>query len=1067
MALRGDLASVDLAQVFQMLALNKKVGLLSIQSDSQRRVLYFDERGVTVHHNPHRLLERVVASAVRSGRVDEASVEDVRDHSVRTGHSLGESLLAGGYLQPEELDELYQVELEEEVYDLFFCRDAKFEFHERATELEGWDGVLDERFFFNCDSVIMEAARRIDEWAYICDRIPSTAEVLFAAVDLDEGDDYGVDGPAIHALLDGRRSVERVAQLTGLTTFQVCKPLSQMLDAGVVEVVAADELVPLGDECLEDGRIEDAISLYERAVSAGELDAGAHARAAQAYEAAEQFEAAVRHLDAEAERSVAAEDLAAAAGWWNQARLLLPTHLGVRQRLLELCVGPAGVSVPGYDPLQEGRELVDLLTQLGDLDRVRGLLEQLLLAAPHDPDLKKALVNVHVRAGDQKRVVQLYESIADDLVQQNKPLEAVSYLQKILLLDRGRTDISERVRSLYEFDERARRRSRALSALAGVFCLLVVLGAGFWFYNERAEEDLVAIDVTAMVATDDFAGAKARYADFIAAHPLTTAVPKAEAELQKIESAQQMFDARRASERAARDAHLRGLRTEYRRLWGDQRELLAAGELEQAMAAMTRVRALVREAGAPEDLEWAHEQKVQSTWKNLGSFLERAVELGDAYDVHLAAGEYSKARVLALQLQSEFAQTAAGKRARVPVTVTTRPVGARLSLAGAALTRTVDGREEPLLTPGVVLCELGAPLEVTAELDGFEPQQIVVDGRAAAEVTAVMAVVPERVVSFGAPAQTGVGVGGGWLAVGLRGGRLGVARTDGSAQRVLELGGLKAVAGTPVVAGGRVFFTSNEGAIESVPLESGVRAGRFPVQLAAEAVTPLVSADGRLLVVDGDNILRCWEQSTGRPLWQVDLDAAPAGPPSIVRRRVYVGAVDGRVLVFDLADGAGLGVLRSPSGVTTGVHVEGDLLVFGCADQAVRVVDLKAGDVCWTRAVDRIPGPGDLAVLGDRVCIATADGVVVCDRERGEEVGRVLGGEPALGLQVQAERLFARVTRAAVDGAAAHEVLVALDVVAVDLHWEFGLSGAAPGPLGVDGLHAAMPTPEGDVVLFR
>jgi hypothetical protein len=34
MALKGDLASVDLAQVFQMLALNKKVGLLSIQSST-------------------------------------------------------------------------------------------------------------------------------------------------------------------------------------------------------------------------------------------------------------------------------------------------------------------------------------------------------------------------------------------------------------------------------------------------------------------------------------------------------------------------------------------------------------------------------------------------------------------------------------------------------------------------------------------------------------------------------------------------------------------------------------------------------------------------------------------------------------------------------------------------------------------------------------------------------------------------------------------------------------------------------------------------------------------------
>jgi len=43
-------------------------------------------------------------------------------------------------------------------------------------------------------------------------------------------------------------------------------------------------------------------------------------------------------------------------------------------------------------------------------------LERLLLVAPEDPDLKKALVNVHIKAGDQKRVVELYESIADDLV---------------------------------------------------------------------------------------------------------------------------------------------------------------------------------------------------------------------------------------------------------------------------------------------------------------------------------------------------------------------------------------------------------------------------------------------------------------------------------------------------------------------------------------------------------------------------------------------------------------------------------------------------------------------------
>src|SRR5262245_5649838 len=110
MALRGDLASVDLAQVFQVLALNKKVGLLSIQSAKLWKVLYFDQRGVTVYHNVHQVLDRVVAAFVRSGRLSEPVVDEVRDHAARTGQGLADSLLAGGYVEATELEDQYRLE---------------------------------------------------------------------------------------------------------------------------------------------------------------------------------------------------------------------------------------------------------------------------------------------------------------------------------------------------------------------------------------------------------------------------------------------------------------------------------------------------------------------------------------------------------------------------------------------------------------------------------------------------------------------------------------------------------------------------------------------------------------------------------------------------------------------------------------------------------------------------------------------------------------------------------------------------------------------------------------------
>jgi hypothetical protein len=189
------------------------------------------------------------------------------------------------------------------------------------------------------------------------------------------------------------------------------------------------------------------------------------------------------------------------------------------------------------------------------------LLERLLLVAPEDPDLKKALVNVHIKAGDQKRVVELYESIADDLVRANRPLEAVGYLQKILLLDRSRGDVSERVRHLYEFDERSRRRGRTLSCWRCCSACWWSLGSGYWFYNQRAEEDFARIDVHEMMAADDFAGAAGAYEEFRRLHPFTTTVSRAESELQQIEAARQRFEARLTAERAGRDRELQRVRT--------------------------------------------------------------------------------------------------------------------------------------------------------------------------------------------------------------------------------------------------------------------------------------------------------------------------------------------------------------------------------------------------------------------------------------------------------------------------------------------------------------------------
>ncbi len=1070
MALRGDLASVDLAQVFQMLALNKKVGLLSIQGTRMWRVLYFDPRGVTLHHNVHRILDRVLASLCRSGRLDEASVEEVRDHAARTGKPLTDSLLAGGYVQPEELEEQYRVELEEEIYDLFFCKEARFEFHEGATHLEGRDGTIDERFFYNCDSVIMEAARRIDEWTYISERVPTTAEVLVAVADAIDGEEYGPDGPALFALLDGRRNVARIVEVTGLSTFQVCKVLSQLLDAGLIAPLAAEELVPLADQCMAEGRLPDAINLYERAVGLGIGLPDVHSLAAAAYQAAEEYENAIYHLECEAEARVAAGDLTGAAQKLFEVRHLVPTDLHARERLVELTVGERAAKLPNFDALAEGKQVVELLIEFGDMQRVRALLERLLLVAPEDPDLKKSLVNVHIKAGDQKRVVELYESIADDLVRANRPLEAVGYLQKILLLDRSRGDVSERVRHLYEFDERSRRRGRTLSWLAVLFCLLVVAGAGYWFYNQRAEEDFARIDVHEMMAADDFAGAAGAYEEFRRLHPFTTTVSRAESELQQIEAARQRFEARLTAERAGRDRELQRVRTDYRQEWARQRELFHAGHPEDSLAAVSRVRELVAKAGAPDDMAWAHEQQVERTWTRLQEHLDAAEKLGAEYSERLAAGDWQQARTAALRMHAEYETTQAATRVGIPVQIRTRPAGARLLSGGKHLERVVDGKTEELRTPAVVLCAAGQGEQaITVLLDGFEPRVQKIDAALQADVEVVLEVVADRRIAFNAPVQTGVGIGEGWLAMGVRGGRLGISRTDGNGSRLIELGGLKAVDGTPVIQNGRVFFTTNENTIECQPLEAAVPANGWPAALPGGAATELVAKEGRLCVVDRDFVVHCWEQSTGQPLWKLSLDGAPSGPPTIDRRLAYTGTLDGRMFTIDVADGKVLSLLKCPAGITTRVLCDQGTLYFGCADGNVRAVSAEDGRVLWTASVGHALTDGELALSASRlVAIDEQGNLIALRRENGERDGLLaLEGVAQHGIRVQGNRAFVQLRVSKSRNLPTRDVLHAVALDTMTMLWQYVDQGVAPGLPGVDEMSVAWPSSTGEVVLFR
>jgi outer membrane protein assembly factor BamB/tetratricopeptide (TPR) repeat protein len=1069
MALKGDLASVDLAQVFQMLAMNQKVGLLMIQAPRAWRALFFDQRGVTLYYNEHTLLDRVLSSMVITGALAEDAVRDARDHAARAQGTVVDSLLAGGFLSEDQLIKTFRASMEEEVYDLFFWRDARFEFFEGAASFEGYEGVVNDQFFFSTDGLIMEAARRIDEWGYIRERVAGPLEVFRAtgSVAFDLGDDV----IAVLDLVDGKRNVARLIEITGLPGFHVYKTLAVLLDAGHVEPMPARQLLHSAQECMSEGRLQDAVNLYEKAISSGEGLPTAHSLVAQAYQAMQEFELAAYHLNCEAEHHATAGNVKQAVSLLVHATKTLPTHLAARARLVSLTVGRNDLRTADFDPVTEGKNLVELFLEMGEVDRVRTLLEDLLRTNANDLELKKSLVNVYTKAGDTRRVIEIYESIAADLVRQHDPIEAVKFLQKILMLDRSRKDISERIKSLYEIDERVRSRRRSLVALGVALLLMIALGGLWYLYEQHARQHYERIDVAEHIAAKNYVAAATVYKGFIDSYPLTIVGKDAEAELVKIQGLQAAYEAEIAQKNLEKQGELARRRTQYKLEFERYRSESTAQNLDGALAAIEGVRKAVAECGDGVDLAWAEQVKLEKSYVELRDYLANAAALERAAREKTRDGNWQLARKDLLELVRSYNLARAARGVKLPVLIESRPPGAELLQGGRPVLIEQDGRSEAVRTPVLWQATPTASEEFELRLPGFEPAPLRIEPQATDTVTVALTPSPDRRFRFETMAVGGPSLGAGFVGVGLRSGKIALSDTQGSQRLplILNLPGLSELVGNVAFSTSRVVFRTNEGHLACHNLSDGERMwlAELPAAKAAEH-DPAVQ-DGRVFFGDAAGSVVCLSLETGRRLWAQPLDGPVAGAPRMVNRMLRVATKVGTLYRLDASDGRIDQLVRFENGISTGVEVIAGGVVVGTGDGRLRAVADDGGKSKWVLPLGRAPridevalGDGDILFVmgGDDLLLRVKDGTI-------EQRQQILG-ERRAGPVLAGNRVFLLVRRrTTTTPSQTEEVLMALDAASLQPLWEYRDEKGFLGAPASDGAAVFVTNSAGEVLRFR
>ncbi len=291
MAIEGPLRELGIHDVFQLLDLSRKTGVLRVTSELRHNAGTVSFEGGTIifaeiRSNPHPL----GALLLRTGKITDADLERGRDMQERQGDKrrLGEILVSLGAITPRELERQVRFQIEEVVFEMMSWREGYFSFTEGPL-----DGVATEAIVrIPTEALLMEGARRIDEWSRIESRIPHLGVVPALAPPL-EGDAGELDllPPEweMLAAIDGQRDVRAIAAALGRSDFEVAKTLFGLESAGVIVLsdpgtkreratLAADlaELVARAEEALARRDMEEARGVAEQAAGVHPHDPAVH-----------------------------------------------------------------------------------------------------------------------------------------------------------------------------------------------------------------------------------------------------------------------------------------------------------------------------------------------------------------------------------------------------------------------------------------------------------------------------------------------------------------------------------------------------------------------------------------------------------------------------------------------------------------------------------------------------------------------------------------------------------------------------------------------------------------------
>ena len=488
MAFHGDLSHINLADVFQNLMNNHQTGTLTVtlrggsilssahEASAERHVFFLDGK-IQLYSSGKGHVTHLGRDLLAKGVID-AEALAAAEKKRRPGQSLYSVLAKSGATDAVNLTEAIRRHVQEGVCDLFTLRSGTFRFAPGEAAAELFDAEQrDAKVSLEVNGVIMEAARRVDEWSRLDTLLAGPREVFLLARDRGATPEKIVepDERRVAELLDGRRDVAALVELTGLGRFATFQALAKLIQAGKARPAAAADLCEQAGHAEQKSELGEAARLYRRVVEMEPGHMGAHGRLAAVLEASGDKQGAATEHKLLARLLLDRHDKPGALAARLRAIALVPNDLACREQSLELAA-----EMKDYTQAERlGSELARACDAMGLGEKACEAYERLLkLPLPNPEPYRRALSDQYLKIGRPKDATRILRRHVSECLASRRDDAAERALRRILELDPKDADAQERLKELETgMMERRRERRRWLKrvSVAGLWVFFALL----------------------------------------------------------------------------------------------------------------------------------------------------------------------------------------------------------------------------------------------------------------------------------------------------------------------------------------------------------------------------------------------------------------------------------------------------------------------------------------------------------------------------------------------------------------------------------------------------------------